>query len=217
LLKSIFRKKIDDINAYEEFTFTPKALETGKESFEENSLINGFYFDYIVTKTGYLVAILEATGINLDLMNTEEQEEVFNDYNSLLMATLTGESNDIQQNIDTTFPVDFDLYVKSWKKQYLNNLADNDCNEILENLTASYVQEYAEYQRNSIMSTKRHLVVIKNKIKKNNEDSLLFSKQELDDHVKDYTKAIESALSQYDMQIRLLNNIEVKKILKHMI
>lgn len=150
-------------------------------------------------------------------MNTEEQEEVFNDYNSLLMATLTGESNDIQQNIDTTFPVDFDLYVKSWKKQYLNNLADNDCNEILENLTASYVQEYAEYQRNSIMSTKRHLVVIKNKIKKNNEDSLLFSKQELDDHVKDYTKAIESALSQYDMQIRLLNNIEVKKILKHMI
>ncbi|MCE5086050.1 TrsD/TraD family conjugative transfer protein [Mammaliicoccus sciuri] len=215
--KELFTKNLNEIDPYEEFTFKPKELDTGEQSFEENALIHGFYHNYLVTKTGYLIAIMEPTGVNLDLMNHEEQEEVFEDYNAFLMSSLTGAKSDVQQNIDTTFPVDFEKYVKSWKKQYLENLQNEEANEVLENLTASYVQEYSEYERQSLMSTKRHLVVIKTKIKKNNEESLIFAKQDLDEDTKNFRRDLEDALNQYDIEVRSLNHIELKKILKHFI
>ncbi len=57
-------------------------INQGKQTLNDMSLIVGFYDNYLVTKTGSLVGHLIVSGINLDLLNDIEQEDVFNDYNA---------------------------------------------------------------------------------------------------------------------------------------
>lgn len=71
------------------FDYEPQQLDIGKESLHDMSLIQAQYYDFMVTKTGYLVCLLKGTGINLDLLNASEQEDVFNEFNAFLMRRIS--------------------------------------------------------------------------------------------------------------------------------
>jgi hypothetical protein len=68
--------------------YEPPKINDKKETIDDMSLIVGMYGNYIVSKTGNLIGIMEVSGVNLDLLNDTEQEDVFNDYGAFLMTTL---------------------------------------------------------------------------------------------------------------------------------
>ena len=85
------KKPIDDYV----FDDEPKTLDKGKQSLQGMSLIEAQYNDFLVTKRGYLVVLLKVTGINLDLLTTTEQEDVFDEFNAFLMSTLGENSEEV--------------------------------------------------------------------------------------------------------------------------
>lgn len=89
------------------FDYEPKTLQKGKYGLEDMSLIEAQYNDFLVTKRGYLFVLLKVSGINLDLLTTTEQEDVFDEFNAFLMSTLGENSGEVQQYLDITMPVDF--------------------------------------------------------------------------------------------------------------
>lgn len=207
-----------------EFTFVPSQLNKGKRSLEEMSVIQGQYQDYIVTKTGYLLSMIEVSGVNLDLLNAQEQADVFDDYNAFLIATLN-EGTAQQQYIDKTTPVNLTNYVLFWKKRYLtvkeqqSQLPAQERGTLtpMLNLIASYVHYYQELMANKEMTTKQHLIVISEKIKDKTFKSLEHARKELGDHSKGIIKAIGDTLGDYDIRARQLRGQEYKQVLKSLI
>lgn len=119
------KKPIDDYV----FDDEPKTLDKGKQSLQDMSLIAAQYNDFLVTKRGYLVVLLKVTGINLDLLTTTEQEDVFDEFNAFLMSTLGENSEEVQQYLDITMPVDFSDYILFWQHRYLTVLEEEPENE----------------------------------------------------------------------------------------
>ena len=97
------------------------------------SLIKSIYQGYVVTKTRYLVAIIETTGINLELLNEEEQSYAFETSDTFLMNTLGDSSKEKQQYLDLPCPVNFEHYIFTYKKRYLQ-----ETNPARKQLIASY-------------------------------------------------------------------------------
>ena len=75
------------------YTYTPRNITGGTQTITDMSLIQAVYKSFLVTKSGYLVAIIETSGINLELLNEEEQTDVFDTYNTFLMTTLGDSSS----------------------------------------------------------------------------------------------------------------------------
>lgn len=69
-----------------EYTYEPRKINNGKQTITDMSNIQAIYQNFLVTKTGYLVAIIETSGINLELLNEEEQTDVFDTYNTFFMT-----------------------------------------------------------------------------------------------------------------------------------
>lgn len=198
-----------------EFTFVPKPIE-GKETISDMSLIQGMYKGYVVTKTGYLVALIEATGINLELLHEEEQTDVFDTFNSFLMSTLGDSSDEKQQYLDMTIPVDFDDYILSYKKRYLKEVESENPNMERAKLIASYIDDLIQKKNSQEMSTKKHLLVITHKIKDKTISSLDISVKDLNDKVSQYISRLEDAFDGYDLQAKKLYADEVLAINKNL-
>lgn len=198
-----------------EFTFVPKPIK-GKETISDMSLIHGMYKGYVVTKTGYLVALIEATGINLELLHEEEQTDVFDTFNSFLMSTLGDSSDEKQQYLDMTIPVDFDDYILSYKKRYLKEVESENPNMERAKLIASYIDDLIQKKNSQEMSTKKHLMVIRHKIKDKTISSLDISVRDLDDKVTQYISRLEDAFDGYDLQAKKLYADEVLTINKNL-
>lgn len=199
-------------NKYE-FSFEPKALSKGKESLQEMSLLKGQYNDYVVTKTGYLVTVLSGTGINLDLLSDFEQTDVFDEYNAFLMGNVAESRGEIFQFLDMTVPVDFKPYVLGWKNRYLKAKEEQPENEVLSNLIASYILHYEDQDNNHEMNTQEHYVVLREKIKDKNYNSLQFAEKNLNEKAQVMIRALESQFEGYDLIINRLNGQESKKVL----
>lgn len=194
-----------------EFTWKPRRInKKGTETIQDMSLIHAPYLDYLITKTGYLVGLIEITGLNLELLNDEEQNYVFEEFNTFLMNTLGDNSNESQQYLDITMPVNVDDYLLSYKKRYLNEKHPER-----KKLIASYIYDMQEKTNRNEMSTKRHILVLKEKINKNTLVTLKSKVQVLDDKVRDYITNIEDSFEQYDVQAKKLYVDEVKIILKN--
>lgn len=82
------KSKTANKSAKLDWDYQPPKINGGKETIDDMSLVVGMYGNYEVTKTGNLVGILEVSGINLDLLNETEQQDVFEDYGAFLMSTL---------------------------------------------------------------------------------------------------------------------------------
>ena len=209
----LFKKKqVDKSTNNLEFTWNPRPINKGKETIDDMSLIHAPYKNYIVTKTGFLVAIIEITGINLELLSEAEQVDAFDTFNSFLMNTLGDSSNEKQQYLDMTMPVDFDRYILSYKKRYL---LEN--NPERKRLIASYIYDLQEKIRHNEMSTKRHILVIKEKIKESSLLALESSASELNAKILTYQNRLEDDFESYDVQAKKLYADEIQSILKHLI
>ncbi|MDE1548534.1 TrsD/TraD family conjugative transfer protein [Jeotgalibaca caeni] len=196
------------------FDYEPQQLEIGKETLHEMSLIQAQYYDFLVTKTGYLVCLLKGTGINLDLLNASEQEDVFNEFNAFLMSTL--EEADVHQYLDMTIPVAFDDYVLFWKKRYLHVLEEEPTNVAKITLIASYVDYYQTLQSTNEMSTKVHVIVLREKLTDKTKTSLELAAAHLTEKSQHFIRELESSLESYDMEVTRLNAHDIRGILKHL-
>lgn len=204
--------KKEEKNKSLEFTWQPRKINKHSETIEDMSIIQAPYMDFIVTKTGYLISMIEISGINLELLNDEEQTYVFDTYNAFLMNTLGDNSSETQQYLDMTMPVDFDRYILSYKKRYL--LENNPARK---RLIASYIYDLQEKIRHNEMSTKRHILVIKEKIKESSLLALESSASELNAKILTYQNRLEDDFESYDVQAKKLYADEIQSILKHLI
>ena len=62
---------------------------------------------------------MEVSGINLDLLNETEQQDVFEDYGAFLMSTLGEGVDDTLQFLEPTIPVNMTAYLNGLKRRYL--------------------------------------------------------------------------------------------------
>ncbi|MBX8946833.1 TrsD/TraD family conjugative transfer protein [Lysinibacillus sp. K60] len=207
------KKPIDDYV----FDDEPKTLDKGKQSLQDMSLIAAQYNDFLVTKRGYLVVLLKVTGINLDLLTTTEQEDVFDEFNAFLMSTLGENSEEVQQYLDITMPVDFSDYILFWQHRYLTVLEEEPENEAKLALIASYVDTFSGVASSQEMTTKTHIVVLHEKIPKKHLASLEQTAIHLEEKVLLFIRQLENALSTYDVEARQLTAKECRKVLQHLL
>ena len=208
--------KTKPIEAYV-FDYEPKTLQKGKWSLEDMSLIEAQYNDFLVTKSGYLVVLLKVSGINLDLLTTTEQEDVFDEFNAFLMSTLGENSGEVQQYLDITMPVDFSEYVLFWQYRYLTVLEEEPENTAKLALIASYVDTYTTIAASQEMTTKRHIVVLHEKIPKKHLASLEQTALQLEEKAIIFIRQLESTLSTYDVEARQLTAKECREVLRHLL
>lgn len=207
------KKPIDDYV----FDDEPKTLDKGKQSLQDMSLIEAQYNDFLVTKRGYLVVLLKVTGINLDLLTTTEQEDVFDEFNAFLMSTLGENSEEVQQYLDITMPVDFSEYILFWQHRYLTVLEEEPENEAKLALIASYVDTFSGVASSQEMTTKTHIVVLNEKIPKKHLASLEQTAIHLEEKVLLFIRQLENALSTYDVEARQLTAKECREVLQHLL
>ncbi|MBM6613975.1 conjugal transfer protein [Desemzia sp. RIT804] len=200
-----------------EFTFVPKKIGKGKQTIFDMSLIQSVYRDYLVTKTGYLVGIIEISGVNLELLNESEQADVFETYNAFLMTTLGDASAEQQQYLDMTIPVDFEEFLLSYKKRYLQEIEKKEPNQARAILIASYIDDLASKTRTQEMSTKKHLLIVREKIKDKTFTSLNKKVTDLDEKTTQYINRLEDSFDSYDMQAKKLHSNEILAVLKNLI
>lgn len=205
-----FRKKEQEKEKQLEFTFRPRKINKGKETISDMSLIKSIYKGFIVTKTGYLVAIIEITGINLELLNGTEQTFAFQSFNTFLMNTLGDSSNEAQQYLDITMPVNFEEYLLSYKKRYLQ-----EKNPARKELIASYIDDFNEKTYHNTMSTKRHFLVLREKMTDKSLAVLDSKVQDLNDKVTSYINRLEDSFENYDLQAKKLFTDELIHLLKN--
>ena len=213
----LFRRKIKSDTDDLEFRYEPREVNAGKQTITDMSLMQAMYKDYIVTKTGYLVGIIEVSGINLELLNNFEQADVFETYNSFLMSTLGDNIDEQQQYLDMTIPVDFNEYLLSYKKRYLDELNKEEPNYARANLIASYIDDLSQKQRNQEMSTKKHLLVIREKISNKTLTALDKTVQDLEESIQQYIARLEDSFDRYELQAKKLAGKEILVVLKNLI
>lgn len=209
-------KQKESIEAYV-FEGETSALQKGKQNLQEMSLIKAQYNDFLVTKKGYLVALIQASGINLDLLTVTEQEDVFDEFNAFLMSTLGENSGELQQYLDITMPIDFSEYVLFWQHRYLQVQKEEPENEAKLALIASYVDTFSTIASSQEMTTKRHIVVLHEKIPKKHLASLEQTSIELEEKVTQFIRQLENTLNTYDMTARQLTAKECLELLQHLV
>lgn len=218
LLQLLLRLKGDKSDVQLEdygFDYTPPPLLYGEQTIQEMSLLQAQYQDFIVTKTGYVTGAVKVSGINIDLLTIEEQSDLFSDYNSFLMGSL-GETNDeVQQYIDSTIPVNFHDYLLFWKRRYVEVQRESPQNEALLELIASYIHTYSMYKQENTLTTKLHIVVLREKIAHNDLQALEQAAQLLDEKIVVYKRNLEAALSQYEFVIEKMTAYDYLHYLQH--
>lgn len=192
-------------------------INNGKETIDEMSLIVGLYENYLVTKTGDLVGMVDVSGINLDLLNSTEQEDVFSDYSAFLMSTVGANYSESLQFIEATIPVDMTTYLNHLKTTYLNCDTDPTFNPFKEQLLASYLDYYISQYESKAMTTKQHLVVVKTKIKDKTKESLALAVDTLDEKMNQLKRDLEEGLFDFSIKTRILTNQEVLAVLKNLL
>lgn len=208
---NLFKSKDTENTKELTFTWQPRPInKKGKETINDMSLIQSTYQDILITKTGYLIGMIEISGINLELLNDEEQTDTFDTFNTFLINTLGDSSNEVQQWIDTTSPVNIDDYLLSYKKRYLM-----EENEAKKQLIASYIQDLTQKSKAKEMNTKRHILIVKEKITDKSLVSLETKAQDLKDKIRNYISRLENSFEQYDLQAKQLFADEVKQVLKN--
>lgn len=200
-----------------QWVYEAPKLNTGKEFLDDMSLIVGMYGNYIVTKTGYLVGMIETTGVNVDLLDEYEQEDIFNSYNAFLMSIVGNQQGDRHQYIELTIPVNMTEYILNLKTKYIQAKREPVPNVFLIQLIASYIDYYSKLQSDNNMTTKKHLVVIRIKIKNRSLEELELAKGVLNEKMDTVKRNLETSFEDVDMVTNILIAHEVTSVLKTLI
>ena len=200
-----------------EWDYQPPKINGGKQTIDDMSLVAGMYENYEVTKTGNLVGILEVSGINLDLLNDNEQQDVFSDYGTFLMSTLGEGVDDSLQFIEPTIPVNMTEWLNGLKRKYLDLKNNHPEEEFKIQLIASYLDHFTTVQNSKNMTTKQHLLIVKVPIKDKTMESLDLAVNNLDEKINQVKRDLENALTDFDLTAKVLSSQEVQEILKNLI
>lgn len=200
-----------------DWDYQPPKINGGKETIDDMSLVVSMYGNYEVTKTGNLVGILEVSGINLDLLNETEQQDVFEDYGAFLMSTLGEGVDDTLQFLEPTIPVNMTTYLNGLKRRYLALQKDHPEQQFKIQLIASYLDHFTKVQESKNMTTKQHLLIVKVPIKDKSVESLNLAVAHLDEKIEQVKRDIENALTDFDVTAKILTSQEVQEILKNLI
>ncbi|MBT2757954.1 conjugal transfer protein [Mesobacillus foraminis] len=186
-------------------------LKKGQRTIQDISLIEGIYKDYVLMKNGFLVSILQVSGINLDLLAEYEQNRLFEDYGSFLMSQV----HDQLQTVSMTVPVDFRSYDLGWKKRYLQELEDTEIpkNNYKRKLIASYIDHFQKIRLNDEMSTKQHFIVVREKMKKRTFQDLERAEVILTKKVQEIAASLRSTFETYDITVNTLYEREILTLL----
>lgn len=186
-------------------------VKKGQRTIQDISLIEGIYKDYVLMKNGFLVSILQVSGINLDLLAEYEQNRLFEDYGSFLMSQV----QDQLQTVSMTVPVDFRSYDLGWKKRYLQELEDKERpkNDYKRKLIASYIDHFQGIRLNDEMSTKQHFIVVREKMKKRTFQDLERAEVILTKKVQEITASLRSTFETYDITVNTLFEREILTLL----
>lgn len=197
--------------------YEPPTINGKKQTIDDMSLIVGMYGNYMVSKTGNLIGVMEVSGVNLDLLNDTEQEDVFNDYGAFLMTTLGDGVHDSIQFIEPTVPVNMTEYLNGLKKKYLYLQQTQPEQTFKIELIASYIDHFTKIQNAKNMTTKQHLMIVKVKIKDKSLESLDLAVEHLDEKMNQVQRDLENALTDFDLTAKNLTNQETIHILKNLI
>ncbi|MDN6008906.1 MAG: conjugal transfer protein [Lactobacillus sp.] len=200
-----------------EWNYQPPKINGGKQTIDDMSLVAGMYENYEVTKTGNLVGILEVSGINLDLLNDNEQQDVFSDYGAFLVSTLGEGVDDSLQFIEPTIPVNMTEWLNGLKRKYLDLKNNHPEEEFKIQLIASYLDHFTTVQNSKNMTTKQHLLIVKVPIKDKTMESLDLAVNNLDEKINQVKRDLENALTDFDLTAKVLSSQEVQEILKNLI
>lgn len=200
-----------------QWDYEPPKINDNKQTIDDMSLIVGMYGNYLVSKTGNLIGIMEVSGVNLDLLNDTEQEDVFNDYSAFLMTTLGEGIDDSIQFIEPTVPVNMTEYLNGLKKKYLYLQQEHPEQAFKIELIASYIDHFTAIQNAKNMTTKQHLMAVKVKIKDKSLESLDLAVQNLNEKLEQVKRDLENALTDFDLTVKNLTNQETIQTLKNLI
>jgi hypothetical protein len=202
------KKKMDRT----EFDYEVESLlKKGQRTIQDLSVIEGIYKDYVLLKNGYLISILQVSGINMDLLAEYEQNRIFEDYGSFLMSQV----QDQLQTISMTVPVDLRSYNLGWKKRYLHELEnkDNARNEYKRKLIASYIDHFQGIRLKDEMSTKQHFIVVREKMSKRTFPGLDRAESILTKKVEELSNSLRSTFETYDLAIKKLSEKDTLTLL----
>ena len=184
---------------------------SGQETIQDMSLIEAPYLEYLVTKSGYLVAALKTSGINIQLFSDDEQKDIFDDYGAFLISNFVSIDSGSMQTIDMTVPVDFKNYNLGWRKRYLD--AKDKQDEMMARIRASYLVHYEDIDSRQEMNTKEHLIVIREKIEEDNFEALELSAKILDERCLSIITTLREQFEEYDLNVMKVDANEYKEIL----
>lgn len=177
-----------------------KQTQIAEKFIQDISPIKGVYEDFVYLKDNRLISMIKVEGINLDLLAQYEQNVLFEDYASFLGQN----KEDDPQIVSMTIPLDMKNYNLYWKKRYLEARANN-ANKHLLQLIASYCLEYQDMELSSDLTTKQHLIVLSEKLKKRTIEELKFAEKNLTEKVKKIQNSLNTLLESYDAETTVLN------------
>ncbi|MDK9847680.1 TrsD/TraD family conjugative transfer protein [Staphylococcus equorum] len=175
------------------------------QSIQEDSLIAGFYKDYVVTKDGYVSGGINVTGINTELLTKFEQNDLLEEYSSYIAHALY--DNPMIKTI--TEPVNIQNYIKHLYREVLLDKKNNN-NESTRRgqLIASRILFLQDKLVKGEMSTKKHYVFLSEKITENNITQLDHAVDRLYERLNINKEALNQAFSHYGLETRTMYQTE---------
>jgi hypothetical protein len=178
-----------------------KQLQESAEKFiQDVSPVEGIYEDFVYLKDNRLLSMIKVEGINLDLLAQYEQNVLFEDYASFLGQN----KEDNPEIVSMTIPLDMKNYNLYWKKRYLE-AKQNNVNKHLLQLIASYCLDYQDMELSSDLTTKQHLIILSEKLKKRTIEELKIAEKSLNNTVKKIQNSLNTLLESYDAETTVLN------------
>lgn len=166
---------------------------------QEDSLIAGFYKDYVVTKDGYVCGGLNITGVNTELLTKFEQNDLLEEYSSYIANSIYDEP--MFKTI--TEPVNIQNYIKHLYREVLLDMKENNNKPTRRGqLIAGRILFLQDKLAKGEMSTKKHYIFMKEKIAENTVAQLDHAVDRLYDKININKEAIKQAFSHYGLEVR---------------
>ncbi|MEN2450045.1 TrsD/TraD family conjugative transfer protein [Bacillus sp. JR_15] len=169
------------------------------KTIQEDSLIAGFYKDYVVTKDGYVCGGLNITGVNTELLTKFEQNDLLEEYSSYIANSIYDEP--MLKTI--TEPVNIQNYIKHLYREVLLDMKENNNKPTRRGqLIAGRILFLQDKLAKGEMSTKKHYIFMKEKIAENTVAQLDHAVDRLYDKININKEAIKQAFSHYGLEVR---------------
>ncbi len=169
------------------------------KTIQEDSLIAGFYKDYVVTKDGYVCGGLNITGVNTELLTKFEQNDLLEEYSSYIANSIYDEP--MLKTI--TEPVNIQNYIKHLYREVLLDMKENNNKPTRRGqLIAGRILFLQDKLAKGEMSTKKHYIFMKEKIAENTVSQLDHAVDRLYDKININKEAIKQAFSHYGLEVR---------------